>query len=179
MDQACWISLLDIVSYMMRCISTSPCVLYNSSIPPYGDNSNCLDRPEDLCNPSVWLRKPTKTYYNLLDVVPNDVSEDNANYRCTIIPAPRIGEQTKEVWNVKIEYSGCAKDDLEIAGWAYDKPSAGKMLGEGVVDHIVPIEEANNLKLGIKWQIHTDAGTYHSEYVILEEYSTESEDVWY
>jgi uncharacterized protein (DUF2235 family) len=145
--------------------------------------------------PTVWIvlktsatlvpgsENPTNPYYNLLDIVPNgmpnDVPEAKANYRYTVSPAPRIGEQTKEVWNVKIEYSGCANDNLEIAGWAYDKSGAGKMLDKGVIDHIGPMEEANNLQSGKLWRIHTDLNTYHSEYVILEEHSTESEDVWY
>jgi hypothetical protein len=90
--------------------------------------------------PTVWILlktsatlvpgsdKSTKPYCNLLDVVlngrPNDITNDEANYRYTTILALRIGKQTKEVWKFKIEYSGCANDDLEIAGWAYDKLDA-------------------------------------------------------
>jgi hypothetical protein len=95
--------------------------------------------------------------------MPDDIPEGKANYLYIIITAPCIGEQIQEVWNVKIEYSGGANDDLKIAGWTFDRAGAGTVLDKGVIEHFGPIEKANNTKIQTSERLGPDMDIFYSE----------------
>jgi hypothetical protein len=90
--------------------------------------------------PGCESSTPRRPYSRLADVGPNgmpeDSSEDNQNYRYTTVQVIRGGEHTKEKWNIKIEYSGDANDDVSIVDWAFNKTLAGSKIQEGVETHI-------------------------------------------
>jgi hypothetical protein len=123
---------------------------------------------------------PTKPYYNISEVfpygMPCDMPEDNAN---SVISVPRVGDQTEEFWNVKIEESGCANESLIVKGWGYDKAGAGELLDKCVMEHVGPIERANNVNINKRSLFDPNMVTYHSEYMVSKEHSKGPEDVWF
>jgi hypothetical protein len=105
--------------------------------------------------------------------------EDNANYCYTVISVPRVGDQTEEFWNVKIEESGCANEGLIVEGWGHDKAGAGELLYKSVMEHVCPIERANNINIKERSLFDPSMITYHSEYMVSKEHSEEPEDEWF
>jgi hypothetical protein len=126
---------------------------------------------------------PNKPYYNISEVfpygMPCDMPEDSANYCYTVISVPRVGDQTEEFWNVKIEESGCANESLIVEGWGYDKAGAGELLDKCVMEHVGPIERPNNVNINKRSLFDPNMVTYHSEYMVSKEHSKGPEDVWF